>query len=220
MRRQKRLESQKEKQDKIRLGLLPPDPPKVKIANLMRVLGTEAVQDPTLIEAQVRKQIEERQRRHEEHNDATRLTDEQRKEKKAQKLIEDLSEGAHVAVFRIKNLEHSHFKFKVHKNAQQHNLNGTAILYPDFNVVIVEGGPKGIKFYKNLLLRRVEWNKFDEGDDLNECVLVWEGEVPRPVFKGFRFKPIPSEMMVREFLEKFNAVHYWNAAKNYVAEGL
>ena len=57
LRRQNRREAWKEKQDKIRLGLIAPDQPKVKMSNLMRVLGTEAVQDPTKIEAHVRKQV-------------------------------------------------------------------------------------------------------------------------------------------------------------------
>lgn len=87
--------------------------------------------------------------------------------------------------------------------------------------MIVEGGPKGIKFYKNLLMRRVEWTKFDEpGEEPNECVLVWEGEVKRPAFKGFRFRPIPTELMAKEFLEKHGIVAYWNAAKNYIAAGM
>ncbi|KAF9945978.1 hypothetical protein BGZ72_000797, partial [Mortierella alpina] len=50
LRRQRRRELLKEKQDKIRLGLLPPDAPKVKLANMMRVLGQEAVLNPTEIE--------------------------------------------------------------------------------------------------------------------------------------------------------------------------
>lgn len=33
----------------------------VKISNLMRVLGTEATADPTAIEQEVRRQMEERQ---------------------------------------------------------------------------------------------------------------------------------------------------------------
>jgi hypothetical protein len=49
LRRQNRREAWKEKQDKIRLGLLPPDEPKVKMSNLMRVLGNEAVLDPTKV---------------------------------------------------------------------------------------------------------------------------------------------------------------------------
>ena len=40
-----------------RLGLIPPDEPKVKMSNLMRVLGNEQVLDPTKVEAQVRAQM-------------------------------------------------------------------------------------------------------------------------------------------------------------------
>jgi U4/U6 small nuclear ribonucleoprotein PRP3 len=56
LRRQSRREAWKEKQDKIRLGIIAPDQPKVKMSNLMRVLGNEAVQDPTKVEAHVREQ--------------------------------------------------------------------------------------------------------------------------------------------------------------------
>ena len=54
LRRQNRREAWKEKQDKIRLGLVAPDEAKVKMSNLMRVLGNEAIQDPTKVEAHVR----------------------------------------------------------------------------------------------------------------------------------------------------------------------
>lgn len=79
---------------------MPPDAPKVKIANLMRVLGNEAIQDPTKVESMVRKQMAERQDQHEMHNAVGKLTEEQRKEKKAQKLAEDTTNGVRVAVFR------------------------------------------------------------------------------------------------------------------------
>ena len=38
MRRQRRAAEQQDKRDRIKMGLLPPDPPKVKLANLMRCL--------------------------------------------------------------------------------------------------------------------------------------------------------------------------------------
>jgi U4/U6 small nuclear ribonucleoprotein PRP3 len=60
LRRQNRAEVQKEQQEKIRLGLIPAPEPKVKINNLMRVLCSEAVQDPTKIEEYVRNQMAQR----------------------------------------------------------------------------------------------------------------------------------------------------------------
>jgi len=76
------------------------DQPKVKMSNLMRVLGTEAVQDPTKIEAHVRKQMAERLANHAKANAERKLTPEQRKEKVLRKLKEDTSAGVHVAVYR------------------------------------------------------------------------------------------------------------------------
>lgn len=66
----------------------------------MRVLGTEAVQDPTKIEAHVRAQMAKRKKAHEEANASRKLTDEQRREKKMRKLQEDTTLGVHVTVYR------------------------------------------------------------------------------------------------------------------------
>jgi U4/U6 small nuclear ribonucleoprotein PRP3 len=62
-------------------------------------------------------------------------------------------------------------------------------------VVVVEGGPKAIKFYKKLLLKRIKWDKDDrhhhkpeatnETHIKNRCDLVWE--VPFYLFYSFRF---------------------------------
>jgi len=48
-----------------RQGLLEAPKPKVKIANLYRVLGEQAVADPTAMEREARKQMAERQVRYE-----------------------------------------------------------------------------------------------------------------------------------------------------------
>ncbi|KAJ3043928.1 U4/U6 small nuclear ribonucleoprotein Prp3 [Rhizophlyctis rosea] len=227
LRRQRRQEALKEKQDKIRLGLLPPDQAKVKISNLMLVLGKEAVQDPTKIEAQVKAQVAARLKKHKDTNAANRLTEEQRKEKIRRKLHEDTSKLVQVAVFKIDDLSHPQHKFKVDKNATQHELTGVAIVYSGMNLVIVEGGPKGIKFYKNLMTRRIDWSgerNEDEEDagpsdkKRNECIMVWEGDVKERRFKGFKFRAMPTEAKAKEFLEKFGAVHYWDAARNWVSE--
>ena len=126
MRRLNRKEVQKEEQEKIRLGLLPPPEPKVsiknskafiqknlfflklknfksdsikikvKLANMMRVLDSAAVADPTKVEKHVREQMAKRQKKHEQDNLARKLTDEQKREKKIRKLQEDTSLGVKV----------------------------------------------------------------------------------------------------------------------------
>ncbi|XP_069505826.1 U4/U6 small nuclear ribonucleoprotein Prp3 isoform X2 [Ambystoma mexicanum] len=188
LRRQTRREAQKEMQEKVRLGLMPPPEPKVRISNLMRVLGTEAVQDPTKVEAHVRAQMAKRQKAHEEANAARKLTSEQRKEKKAKKLKEDISLGVHTSVYRIRNLTNPAKKFKIEANAGQLYLTGVVVLHKDVNVVVVEGGPKAQKKFKRLMLHRIKWDekasgskgRNDDGSDeeaakkTNKCTLVWE----------------------------------------------
>ncbi|EXX74299.1 Prp3p [Rhizophagus irregularis DAOM 197198w] len=244
LRKQRRLELQKEKQDKIRLGLLPPDQPKVKMSNLMRVLTNEAIQDPTKAEAQVRKEMQRRQETHLKANEERKLTEEQRKEKRRKKLEEDAKKGTIVCVFKVNDLSHPKMKFKVDTNAQQLGLTGTVIINPNFNVVIVEGGPKGIKYYKKLMIRRIDWSDTtrlgegsgaggngggnEQGEDEptaeppkeNKCVLIWEGEVKDRGFKGFWFKTCPTEKIAKDYLRKHKGEHYWDLASKYVDDGL
>jgi U4/U6 small nuclear ribonucleoprotein PRP3 len=51
---QRRLAKEKGRQEMIRQGLLEPPKPKVKMSNLMKVLGSVAVQDPTRLELEIR----------------------------------------------------------------------------------------------------------------------------------------------------------------------
>ena len=69
---------------------------KVKLANMMRVLDSAAVADPTKVEKHVREQMAKRQKKHEQDNLARKLTDEQKREKKIRKLQEDTSLGVKV----------------------------------------------------------------------------------------------------------------------------
>lgn len=222
LRRQTRREGQKEVQEKVRLGLMPPPEPKVRISNLMRVLGTEAVQDPTKVEAHVRAQMAKRQKAHEEANAARKLTAEQRKEKKVKKLREDLTDGVHIAVYRIRNLQNPAKKFKVEANANQLYLTGTVVLHKDVNLVVVEGGPKSQKKFKRLMLHRIKWvehnSKRDDpdGDDdtkrNNKCWLIWNGTAKERSFGEIKFKQCPTENMAREHFKKHGTEHYWDLA--------
>ncbi|XP_058128595.1 U4/U6 small nuclear ribonucleoprotein Prp3 isoform X1 [Anopheles coustani] len=218
LRRQNRREAWKEEQEKIRLGLEPPPEPKLRISNLMRVLGTEAVQDPTKIEAHVREQMAKRQKLHEEANAARKLTDDQRRDKKMRKLKEDTTLGVHVAVYRIRELQDQQSKkFKVETNAKQLFLTGVCVLFRDCCVVVVEGGPKQQKKYRRLMLHRIKWEedlvKNADGNEIpNACVLVWEGTNQRRNFGEFKYKSFPLEKSARDFFQKHHVEHYWDLA--------
>ncbi|KAH8372131.1 hypothetical protein KR093_010134 [Drosophila rubida] len=218
LRRQNRREAWKEEQEKIRLGLVAPPEPKLRISNLMRVLGTDAVQDPTKIEAHVREQMAKRQKAHEDANNARKLTSEQKSEKKQRKLKEDTSCGVHVSVYRIRDLQDNQSKkFKVETNAKQLQMTGSVALFRDCCVVVVEGGPKQQKKYRRLMLHRIKWEedvvKGNDGQDVaNSCVLVWEGTSQRRHFGEIKFKIFPMEKMAREFFQKHQVEHYWDLA--------
>ncbi|XP_058295713.1 U4/U6 small nuclear ribonucleoprotein Prp3 [Hylobates moloch] len=198
----------------------------VRISNLMRVLGTEAVQDPTKVEAHVRAQMAKRQKAHEEANAARKLTAEQRKVKKIKKLKEDISQGVHISVYRVRNLSNPAKKFKIEANAGQLYLTGVVVLHKDVNVVVVEGGPKAQKKFKRLMLHRIKWDEQTsntKGDDdeesdeeavkkTNKCVLVWEGTAKDRSFGEMKFKQCPTENMAREHFKKHGAEHYWDLA--------
>ncbi|XP_064595990.1 LOW QUALITY PROTEIN: U4/U6 small nuclear ribonucleoprotein Prp3-like [Liolophura sinensis] len=224
LRRQNRQENQKELQEKIRLGLEPPPEPKVRMANLMRVLGTEAVQDPTKVEAHVRAQMKKRQKAHEEANAARKLTVEQRRDKKIKKIKEDTTLGVHVAVYRVRDLSNQAKKFKVEANANQLFLTGIVILFKECNVVVVEGGPKQQRKFKRLMLHRIKWaeekrSKDDDDSDAEEdsskirrCVLVWEGTTKNRAFSEIKFKQCPTESFAREQFKKCGVEQYWDLA--------
>lgn len=73
------------------------------MANMMRVLDSAAVADPTKVEKHVREQMAKRQRKHEQDNLSRKLTDEQKREKKIKKLQEDTSISVKIAIYRIRN---------------------------------------------------------------------------------------------------------------------
>ncbi|VDM56682.1 unnamed protein product [Angiostrongylus costaricensis] len=222
IRRQNRKEMQKERTEMIRIGLAKAPAPKVKISNLMRVLGNDAVQDPTKMEAHVRKQMADRLKRHQQANAERKLTDEQKAAKKTKKIAEDTSLAVHVSVYRVKSLLHPAKKFKVEMNAKQLQMTGVILLHKNINLVVVEGGPKQQKFYKNLMLSRIKWEdevigqKKDADKDApgerNNCQLIWEGQVKRRNFRDFNVVTATIEKQARDLLEKHNVAHYWDVA--------
>lgn len=218
LRRQNRRETWKEEQEKIRLGLINPPEPKLRISNLMRVLGTEAVQDPTKMEAHVREQMAKRQKAHDEANEARKLTVEQRRDKKIRKIKEDVTLGVKVAVYRVRDLhECQSKKFKVETNAKQLLMTGVIVQFRDCSVVVVEGGPKQQKKYKRLMMERIKWDedtvKNADGNEIpNACNLVWEGMTQRRNFGEIKVKGFLMEKLAREFFQKHQVEHYWDLA--------
>ncbi|KAF4509563.1 hypothetical protein G6O67_003726 [Ophiocordyceps sinensis] len=238
LRRQRRMAELKEMQAKIRLGLVPAPPPKVKIGNLMRVLGDVAVKDPTAVEARVNREIEERLKTHVEANEGRKLSKEQKHDRLAKNQQADADKGIHVLVFKITTLANGQHRYKIAANAEQLALSGTCIMHPKFNMVIVEGGAWAIAKYKKLMLNRIEWTenspsrgrdeKRDPGRDwlqaesedgtlkdmsLNECKLIFEGEQKARAFRKWGSKVCETDAEARETLARAKMDNFWSLAK-------
>lgn len=205
LRRQRRQEEQQEKQDQIRLGLLPQEEPKVKLANLMRVLKNESVQDPTKIEAKVREQIKKRKQKHEEMNLSRKLTKDQLRLKRLRRRQRDEQRGIYGALFKCDDLSPPLIRKKIDLNAEQLGLTGVAVMYKEHNTILVEGGGRGISHFKRLVLKRIEW----------DCDLVWEGELTSRMFQDFRVRSCTLELQVLDLFKGGQLEYYWSMAKSF-----
>lgn len=225
LRRQNRREAQLERREKIRLGLIDPSEPKLKISNFMRILENEAIQDPTKIESRVHEQIAKRQEVHCDAKEARKLTKEKRREKKIKKISEDTSMGVHVSVYRIRNLHNVKAKkCKVETNAKQLHMSGIITIFPDCCVVVVEGGPKQQKSFRRLIMHRIKWNEdlialdntngFNDGENKtpNSCNLLWQGKVLKRSFGEVKVDSFFTEQKARECFQKHQCEHYWDLA--------
>ncbi|PFH54998.1 hypothetical protein XA68_11125 [Ophiocordyceps unilateralis] len=223
LRRQRRTAELKELQAKIRVGFVPPPPPKVKKANLMRVLGDVAVKDPTAVEARVNREIEERQQKHIQANEERQLT-----------------KGIHILVFRIMTLANGQHRYKIGVNAEQLALTGICIMHPKHNLVIVEGGAWSINKYKKLMLQRINWienspapisesrresrhswlqSESDSGTlkdmSFNECKLIFAGEHKARAFRKWSSKICETDAEARETLARVKMESFWTLARNF-----
>lgn len=225
LRRQRRLAAHKERQEQIKLGLLPPEPQKVRIANIARVLGTQSIQEPSRIEAEIRTQAQARHEAHLQANVVRSLEAKEARQREAEATAASGSSSAvQMAVFRIKHLDASQWRFKVIKNAQQLELTGCALLFnaaseaAAFSLVLVEGSLTAIRRYSRLMLERIKWTEAPAPDappiPNNECTLVWEGSMAARNFPGFWVRGVDNQLDAREFLAAKGLESYWRLAKD------
>ncbi|XBI75509.1 hypothetical protein VPH35_068874 [Triticum aestivum] len=225
-RTQRRLATEKDRQEMIRQGLLEPPDPKVKMSNLMKVLGAQATQDPTRMEMEIRAAAAEREQAHVDRNTARKLTPSERRKKKERKLFGDPNDtlDCTVCVYRIRDL--SHRRFKVDVNARDNRLTGAAVITDGVSVVVVEGRKQSIKRYNQLMMNRIDWaaaavggkdNAADEPDrQVNSCALVWRGSVVKPAFpRWFGVRKCLSEAAAKKLFVDAKVAHYWDLAVNF-----
>uniref|UniRef100_A0A1D1YS83 U4/U6 small nuclear ribonucleoprotein Prp3 n=1 Tax=Anthurium amnicola TaxID=1678845 RepID=A0A1D1YS83_9ARAE len=228
LRTQRRLAKERDRQEMIRQGLIEPPKPKVKMSNLMKVLGSEATQDPTRLEMEIRSAAAEREQAHVDRNIARKLTPAERREKKERKLFEDPNTlETIVSVYKVNYLTHPKNRFRVDVNAQENRLTGCVVISEGVCVIVVEGCKKSNKRYKKLMLKRIDWAAdVGDGDErpealattVNRCLLVWEGSVSKPNFNRFLIHQCRTEAAARKVFADAGVEHYWNLAANFSDE--
>ncbi|GAX81848.1 hypothetical protein CEUSTIGMA_g9276.t1 [Chlamydomonas eustigma] len=239
LRTQKRQAREKEKQDLIRQGLLEAPKPKVKIANLYRVMGEQAVADPTAMEKEARKQMAERQSAHDDRNLARKLTPAEQREKKMKKLFDDTGLETITTVYKLARLDDRQqlHRGKVVLNAKENHMTGVLLISDPFCLVVVEGCQKSTKRYQKLMLRRIDWSMENEdrrgrggaggegdedaeAEDVEErepncCDMVWQGVVKERAFKKFAVEAIPDPIAAKALLESVGIGNYWDVAQSF-----
>jgi U4/U6 small nuclear ribonucleoprotein PRP3 len=173
LRRMKSKAKEEDLQNKIRLGLMQPPPPRIKMKNLMRVLGQEAVAGPSAVEQAARAQAEQRVQEHEQRNADRKLSPEERRQKNIAKWTKPLQftdviqVSAYVVFCPITGKE----RFKIGKNATQLHLGGLLLdsKLPNAgtdqpSLVVVEGTRRAVKRFDKLMLRRIDWARPGNAD--------------------------------------------------------
>jgi U4/U6 small nuclear ribonucleoprotein PRP3 len=240
LRRMRRAADHKELQAKIRLGLEPPPPPKVKRGNMMRVMGEQAIADPTAVEQLVESQIQQRHDDHVNANEDRKLTKEEQLKKLAANQAKDGQKGLHICVFKINTLAFGKHRYQIDLNAKQLALSGVTVFNPDLNLVIVEGGHYAITKFKKLMMQRIKWQEngpptdvqaekqagdpswLKPTDDIgnlkdhssNKCILIFEGEIKKKSFRKWGSKMCETAGEARELLGRSKLDSLWALAKS------
>ncbi|KAK6064820.1 u4 u6 small nuclear ribonucleoprotein prp3 [Seiridium cupressi] len=240
VRRLRRAAVMAEERAKQRLGLLPPQPNKVTLNNMFKVLGDEAILDPSAAENRVRREISERKDKHLQENEERKLSKEEKAEKIARNQEKDVAREVHLLVYKINNLSNGSIRWKLSKNAEQLGCTGALILCPKFCLCICEAGPFGARKYRKLVEDRIdftqnapdkhketshelkEWLKATDAEgnlkdmSSNEARLVFAGEVKAQAFSKFSSRVCETEQDARSFLARVKMENFWNLAKSMV----
>jgi len=235
IRRMNKLDKERERQDLVSAGLAAPKEPRLKLSNMMAILMDEAISDPSAVEKKVREQMARRAQAHLEHNASRKLSKQQKREKMRKKLKEDTTVKSFVTIFSTPDLSSKQIRFKIDANANQYNMTGIGIISDVCNVVVLEGGPKGTKKMKGILLRRIKWknaeepsganDEGEEDDDEDEydeeeagtkqkAKMIWEGVQNQRKFLNFRFETCRSEAAARQVFAEKGLEHYWDQCLN------
>lgn len=241
LRRQARLEKQKEKREEVLLGLAEAPKDRIRLSTLAR-LPQNTGTNVTEIELQIRKDQEERRRLH--------LLQNQERSSFAKENQTPLVKGDKlcVAIYRILPLSKAlsagstiPLRLSLTNGPKQHRLQGLLLEFnqslqdtpiepskDSFTFLVVEGEEKWLRKYKKKILLKTKW------PSQNFCKLIWEG---KPLISNYTYSSNASMFShhsmpgisirksntleeVKHILEslKISALlSYWNLARSSIA---
>lgn len=198
MRRKRRFFRQREAQDRIRLGLDPPPPPKLKVSNVAAVYGVEYLRDPTRYESLAREAELQRRQRHEATNESRQLSKDQRWLKEQRSIMRHREMGIFCALFKLISVD-SKCRFLLDASAKKLALCGVALIISDtdWSLVIIEGGEREVRKYSALVSKHLSG------------FLLWTGQLKISKFKRWS---IHDKLLddAWEFMRGKNAQAYMN----------
>lgn len=203
LRRQRRLQEQREKREQIQLGLLPPEKTRRKVANITAMmLDPDGNMAPTSLAKEIMEEAETRKKIHEDANKS--------RQRIGGKIFKESSGEIIQCAFKLP-FSNGKIAYKIAKNAMEYSLTGVFINYNDTPfLLLVEGGPRGIRKYKNLILNRMYKNEKEK----MEATIFWEGTKATKIFSKFFQEKFNSEYDLKMYLEKHNLQQFYNIAKN------
>lgn len=188
LRRMRRAADLKEEQAKVRLGLAPSARPKIKLGNMMRVMGEQAIADPTAVEMLVESQIQQRHDEHVTQNEERKLT----KEQQHAKLV--IVEGGLHSIAKFKKLMLHRIKWDQNAPTTETQLEKQAS-EPQWLRSMDDAG--NLKDYST-----------------NRCILVFEGEFKSHAFRKWGSKMCETAGEARELLARSKLDSLWALAKS------
>jgi U4/U6 small nuclear ribonucleoprotein PRP3 len=209
----RKLEKRNEERLMIKLNLKEKEVPKLKPGQMITLGGTNSALAPTEVEMSVKKAREDRIRRHEEANEARKLTDSERRQKKVKMRRADSENNVSLYVFAVRVLESALNLATLIRMAQKWFMTGGVfkVKFPAMTFVLIEAGEKGgTKFCR--LMERIKWQ--EDGDE-NRADLVFQGPVTKRSFFNFKRYVFDVGTQCRGFCEKYGSSGAFDAAARY-----
>lgn len=150
-----RLDLQEKQREKIKLGIEPPPEPKLRLKNVGAVFGDAYVRDPTHYEVLAQKAQDERQKTHEEINEARHVAAQQNKYQRSIEKVEEHKRagGIHCVALYFPTKVENKTQFILNYTAKKFLCSGVTLLGETDAYVVVESGEPEIAKFEKLGIR-------------------------------------------------------------------